>query len=233
MIDVSEQDPLSFRLHLFCWKRQPLMSILLNTGHQRSPRQVGFRCDFRSYLDGWRLWCLMSSMSSLTSVTSLLSLSLFSSALSCLSSKYTLYTHNLWHLHHPQYPACLHHGQHHHTIVCSSWWRTEIAAIANPSKKHETVNNNSPVTNVFKKNVCLTTFFLQFFLSKEPIRLLGPYDSYASDPRVILIELRQHPPCRGMERGRSSEVSPASSRCSFLWFFWGWWTFLVGLGTQT
>ena len=174
MIDVSEQDPLSFRLHLFCWKRQPLMSILLNTGHQRSPRQVGFRCDFRSFLDGWRLWCLMSSMSSLTSVTSLLSLSLFSSALSCLSSKYTLYTHNLWHLHHPQYPACLHHGQHHHTIVCSSWWRTEIAAIANPSKKHETVNNNSPVTNVLKKKCVFDNFFPAVFFVQRAHPVAGP-----------------------------------------------------------
>lgn len=86
-----------------------------------------------------------------------------------------------------------------------------------PTPQKNMKQSTTPQLQMFlKKNVCLTTFFLQFFLSKEPIRLLGPYDSYASDPRVILIELRQHPPCRGMERGRSSEVSPASSRCSFL-----------------
>lgn len=92
----------------------------------------------------------------------------------------------------------------------------KLQLLPTPQKNMKQSTTTPQLQMFLKKNVCLTTFFLQFFLSKEPIRLLGPYDSYASDPRVILIELRQHPPCRGMERGRSSEVSPASSRCSFL-----------------
>ena len=122
---------------------------------------------------------------------------------------------------HPQYPACLHHGQHHYTIVCSSCWHTEIAwnCCYCQSLKKTKQSTTTPLQLFFSKNVCLTTIFLLFFWFKGPLRL-GRYDSYASDRRVILIELRQHP-VLVWKGAVQAKCHPRLQDARFLCFFFG------------
>ena len=124
-------------------------------------------------------------------------------AISCLSSSWSA----------PLYYCML--------IMLAYWNCMKLLLLQSLKKtKQSTSQRQLPSCNCFFLKMCVWQLFsCLFFWFKGPLRL-GRYDSYASDRRVILIELRQHP-VLVWKGAVQAKCHPRLQDARFLCYFFG------------